>query len=116
MRPDLPAEILFMIAIVLTIVSLFIYGLIIKKLLVLIKGKVIWIFPIIGSLLLLVLAVFHVYRMLFYFPLLGTAGPADLFDLIVGSLSLSRIESIFLLASGVFSLIGGILYYSASSK
>lgn len=116
MRPDLPAEILFMIAIVLTIVSLFIYGLIIKKLLVLIKGKAIWIFPIIGSILLVILAAFHVYRMLFYFPLLGTAGPADLFDLIIGSLSLSRIESFVLLGSGIFSLIGGVLYYSASSK
>jgi hypothetical protein len=116
MRPEIPAELLFVIAIVLTIVSLVIYGLIIKRLLVLIKGKAIWIFPIIGSLCLVALAVFHVYRMLFYFPLLGTAGPGNLFDLIIGSLSLSRIESLLLLGSGLFSLIGGILYYSASSK
>lgn len=116
MRADIPAEILFIVAILLTIISLIIYGLIIKKLLVLIKSKGMWIFPIIGSIFLIVLAVFHVYRMLFYFPLLGTAGPADLFDLIVGSLSLSRIESFLLLGSGIFSLIGGILYYSASSK
>lgn len=116
MRADIPAEILFTVAILLTIVSLIIYGLIIKRLLVLIKGKVIWIFPVLGSISLIVLAVFHIYRMLFYFPLLGTAGPADLFDLIIGSLSLSRIESFLLLGSGVFSLIGGLLYYSASSK
>ena len=116
MRADIPAEILFIIAILLTIVSLVIFGLIIKRLLVLIKGKAIWIFPIIGSLCLLALAVFHIYRMLFYFPLLGTAGPADLFDLIIGSLSLARIESFLLLGSGLFSLIGGVLYYAASSK
>jgi hypothetical protein len=116
MRADIPAEILFIVAILLTIVSLFVFGLIVKRLLVLIKGKGIWIFPIIGSLFLLVLAVFHVYRMLFYFPLLGTAGPADLFDLIVGSLSLSRIESFLLLGSGLFSLVGGVLYYTASSR
>lgn len=116
MRPDIPAEILFIVAILLTIVSLFIYGLIIKRLLVLIKGKGIWIFPILSSLFLLILAVVHIYRMLFYFPLLGTAGPGDLFELIIGSLGLARIESIFLLVSGICALIGGVLYYSASSK
>ena len=116
MRADIPAEILFIVAILLTIVSLIVYGLIIKKLLVLIKGKVIWIFPVLGSIFLIGLAIFHIYRMLFYFPLLGTAGPADIFDLIVGSLSLSRIESFLLLGSGLCSLIGGFLYYSASSK
>ena len=116
MRPDIPAEILFIAALLLTIVALVFYGMIVKRLLILIKRKGIWIFPIIAAVFLLVLAIFHVYRMLFYFPLLGTAGPADLFDLIVGSLSLSRIESYLLLGSGLFSLIGGVLYYAASSK
>lgn len=116
MRADIPAEILFTIAIVLTIISLIIYGLIIKRLLVLIRKKGIWVLLIIASLFLIVLAVVHIYRMLFYFPLLGTAGPADLFELIVGSLSLARIESFLLLGSGIFALLGGILYYSASSK
>jgi hypothetical protein len=116
MRADIPAEVLFIIAILLTIFSLVIFGLIVKRLLVLIQGKGIWILPIFASLCLLILAVVHIYRMLFYFPLLGTAGPADLFELIVGSLSLARIESFVLLGSGIFALIGGILYYSASSK
>jgi len=116
MRPDIPAEILFIIAIILTIISLIVYGLILKRLLVLIKKKGIWVFLIMASIFLIVLAVVHIYRMLFYFPLLGTAGPADLFELIVGSLSLARIESILLLVSGIFALLGGILYYSASSK
>ena len=116
MKADIPAEILFIIAIFLTIVSLLMYGMIIKRLLKLIQGKGIWVLPIIGGVLLLILAVFHIYRMLFYFPLLGTAGPGDLFDLIIGSLNLARIETFFLLGSGIFSLLGGLLYYSASSR
>jgi hypothetical protein len=116
MRADVFAELLFIVAIALAIVSLFIYGLIIKRLLVLIKGKGIWIFPIIASVCLIALAIFHIYRITFYFPLLSTAGPGDLFDLIVGSLSLARIESYLLLGSGIFALIGGVLYYKASSR
>lgn len=116
MRADIPAELLFIIAIALAVFSLLIYGLIIKRLLVLIQGKAIWIFPILGSLCLVGLAIFHIYRIVFYFPLLSTAGPADLFDLIVGSLSLARVESYLLLGSGFFALIGGILYYKASSR
>jgi len=54
--------------------------------------------------------------MLLYFPRLGTAGPSDLFDLIVGSLVLSRIESLMLLGAGICALVGGIMYYAQSSK
>jgi hypothetical protein len=89
---------------------------IIKRLLVLIKGKFIWIFPVVAGTLLFVLAVVHIYRMLFYFPLLGMAGPADLFDLIIGSLILARIESFLLLGAGIVALIGGLLYYRASTR
>jgi len=116
MRADMIAELLFIIAIFLSIISLIVYGLIIKRLLVLIKGKAIWIFPILGGIFLIALALFHIYRIVLYFPLLGTAGPGDLFDLIVGSLALARIESFLLLGAGLFPLIGGILYYIASSK
>ena len=116
MRPDLPAEMIFLFAILLTVASLSVYGLIIKRLLVLLKAKLIWIFPILAGFLLLVLVVVHLYRMLVYFPMLGTAGPADLFELVIGSLSLARIESFLLFGSGVFALIGGLLYYFASSR
>ena len=116
MRADVPAEILFIVAIFLTIGSLFIYGLIIRRLLALIKAKGIWILPIIASIILIILAIFHIYRMLFYFPMLGTAGPADLFDLIVGSLNLARIEIFLLLGAGITALIGGLLYYRASTR
>ncbi len=116
MRADIPAEMIFIVAILLTVVSLIMYGLIIKRLLVLIKSKGIWIFPVLAGVLLVCLALVHVYRMLLYFPLLGTAGPSDLFDLIVGSLVLSRIESLMLLGAGICALIGGVSYYAASSR
>ena len=116
MKADLPAELIFLFAILLTTGALVLYGLIIRRLLTLVKAKYLWIFPMIGGLLLLALVVVHLYRMLFYFPMLGTAGPADLFDLIIGSLSLARVESFLLLAAGVVSLIGGLLYYLVSSR
>jgi hypothetical protein len=116
MRPDLFAELIFVCAILLTVGALLLYGLIIKRLLNLVKKKHIWIFPVLGGILLLILVIVHIYRMLFYFPMLGTAGPADLFDLVIGSLSLARVESFLLLGSGVVSLVGGLLYYLVSSK
>ena len=116
MRPDLIAELIFVCAILLTVGSLFVYGLIIKRLLSLLNKKYLWIFPMLGGLLLLILVIVHLYRMLFYFPMLGTAGPADLFELVIGSLSLARFESFLLLGSGIVSLVGGLLYYLASSR
>lgn len=116
MRADLPAELIFLFAILLTIGALVLYGLIIRRLLTLIKTKYIWILPMLGGLILLVLVAVHLYRMLFYFPMLGTAGPADLYELIIGSLSLARIESFLLLGAGAVSLIGGLLYYLISSR
>lgn len=116
MRADLPAEFIFICAIILTVGALFLYGVIIRRLLVLIKAKHIWIFPLIGGLLLLALAFVHIYRVLFYFPLLGTAGPGDLFELIIGSLELARVESYLLLSAGISALIGGLSYYLTSTK
>ena len=116
MRPDIPAELIFLLAILLTVGSLALYGMIIKRLLGLLKIKHIWVFPMLGGFLLLVLVVVHLYRMLFYFPMLGTAGPADLFELVIGSLGLARIESYLLFGSGIASAIGGLLYYLASSR
>jgi hypothetical protein len=116
MRPDIFAELIFVCAILLTVGSLVVYGLIIRRLLNLLKKKHIWIFPMLGGLLLLILVIVHLYRMLFYFPMLGTAGPANLFELVTGSLSLARIESFLLLGSGLVSLVGGLLYYLASSR
>lgn len=116
MRADIIAEAIYIVAILLAIVSLIIFSLILKRLLNLIGGKGIWVFPLIGSLFLIAMAIFHLYRIISYFPLLSVAGPGDLFDLILGSLGLARYESFLFLGAGIFPLIGGILYYSASSK
>jgi hypothetical protein len=116
MRAEMPAELIFMLAILLTIGSLYLYGLIIKRLLQLVKATYLWIFPMVGGLLLLILVTVHLYRVLFYFPMLSTAGPADLFDLVIGSLQLARVESFLLLGAGIFSLIGGLWYYLVSSR
>jgi hypothetical protein len=116
MKADLPAELIFLCAILLTVGSLILYGLIIRRLLALLRAKHIWIFPMLGGLILLILVAVHLYRMFFYFPMLGTAGPADLFELVVGSLSLARVESYLLLGAGAVSLVGGLLYYLVSSR
>jgi hypothetical protein len=116
MKADIPAEAMFIFAILLIILSLIIYSMILKKLSQLITGKAIRIFPVIGCLALIGVAVFHIYRIFFYFPQLETAGPAALIDLIIILLSLSRVESFFLLGAGLFSLLGGLLYYSATSR
>jgi hypothetical protein len=116
MKADLPAELIFICAIILTVGALFLYGMTIRRLLTLIRAKHIWIFPVLGGVLLLLLAVVHIYRVLFYFPLLGTAGPGDLFDLVIGSLILARIESYLLLGAGILALIGGLSYYLTSSR
>ena len=116
MKPDILAEAMFIVAILLTVLSLIIYGMILKRLSQLISGKAIWIFPVIGCLALIGVAVFHIYRIFFYFPQLETAGPHAFFDLVIISLSLSRAESFFLLGAGLFSLLGGLFYYSATSR
>ncbi len=116
MKADLPAELIFICAIILTVGALFLYGMIIRRLLTLVRAKYIWIFPVLGGVLLLVLAAVHIYRVLFYFPMLGTAGPGDLFTLIIGSLSLARVESYLLLGAAILALIGGVSYYLTSSR
>ena len=116
MKADLPAELIFMLSILLTIASLCLYGLIIRRLLKLVKARYLWIFPMVGGFLLLMLVIVHLYRVLFYFPMLSTAGPADLFELVIGSLQLARVESFLLLGAGIFSLIGGLWYYLVSSR
>lgn len=115
MRADIPAEVIFLAAILLTILSLIVYTMILKRLPQLITGKALWIFPVIGCLALIGVAIFHIYRIFFCFPQLNTAAPADLFDVVIISLSLSRVESLLLLGAGLFSFIRGPLCYSVTS-
>ncbi len=115
MRPDVGAEIIFLAGILLLTISFIIYGRIIKRLLALIQKKGIWILPFFSAIGLLLVAIFHLYRILFYFPRLGQAS-GDLFELIIGSLEMVRLENIFLFGAGFLALICGWLYYSWSSR
>ncbi|HID31870.1 MAG TPA: hypothetical protein EYP24_00645 [bacterium (Candidatus Stahlbacteria)] len=116
MKVHIPSEILFTVAILVLAVSLVIYGLIIKRLLTLIKRGSIWLLPIISAGILILQLLIHSYRMVFYFPRLGTAGRFDFFPLIVGSFSLGRWEAIFFLLAGLFSVLVGLLYYQWSTR
>ncbi len=62
MRADVPAEILFLVALLLTILSLIVYAMILKRLSQLITGKALWIVPVIGCRALIGVAIFHIYR------------------------------------------------------
>jgi len=115
MRPDAGAEVVFLVAVFLLAVSFVIYGLIIKRLLRLIKKQGIWIFPLLSALGLFLVAIFHLSRILYYFPKLGRAS-GDLFELIIGSLRMGRMENIFLFGSGLLVLVCGWLYYTWSSR
>jgi hypothetical protein len=115
MRPDAGAEIVFLLSIFLLAVSFVIYGLIIKRLLNLIKKKGIWILPVLSALGLFLVAIFHLYRILYYFPKLARAS-GDLFELIIGSLRMARLENTFLCGAGFLVLVCGWLYYTWSSR
>ncbi|HIE05546.1 MAG TPA: hypothetical protein EYP58_01965 [bacterium (Candidatus Stahlbacteria)] len=116
MKVHIPSEFIFTIAILILACSLVIYGLIVRRLLRLIKRGGIWILPILSAAVLLIELIIHSYRMIFYFPRLGTAGRFDFFPLIVGSFSLGRLEAIFFFMAGILAVGVGFLYYHWSTR
>ncbi|RKX70409.1 hypothetical protein DRP53_05075 [candidate division WOR-3 bacterium] len=116
MRVNIPVELIFTIAVLVLAVSLILYGLIIKRLLVLIRKGSIWLFPLISAAILIIQLLIHSYRMISYFPRLGTAGRFDFFPLIVGSFSLGRWEAFLFLIAGILSVVTGFLYYHWSTR
>ena len=82
MKINIQMEIIFAVGIILFTLSILIYGAILKRLLGLVGRKGIWIFPVIGGILLLFGAGIHFYRILFYSDALSHADPADLFPLL----------------------------------
>jgi hypothetical protein len=110
MRPNIYGEILFAVGILLFALSFIINGLIIKRLLKLIRKAGIWIFPFFGGIVLIIGTFLHFVRVGFFFPALRAADPGDLFVLIVNSLKIGTYESISILVAGVLSLLGGIVY------
>ncbi|MCK4234476.1 hypothetical protein KAU34_06800 [candidate division WOR-3 bacterium] len=110
MRPNIFAEILFAVGILLFAFSFIVNGLIIKRLLKIIRKTGIWVFPFMGGIVLIIGTFLHFVKVGFFFPALRAADPGDLFILIVNSLKIGTYESISILAAGVLSLLGGVIY------
>ncbi|MBE9512354.1 MAG: hypothetical protein IMY71_15890 [Bacteroidetes bacterium] len=110
MRPNIFAEILFAVGILLFAFSFIVNGLIIKRLLKIIRKTGIWVFPFMGGIVLIIGTFLHFVKVGFFFPALRAADPGDLFILIVNSLKIGTYESISILVAGVLSLLGGIIY------
>ena len=110
MRVNLFGEILFALGMLLFAISIIIHGLIFKRLLKLLKKGAIWIFPLLGGVMLIIGTFLHFIRVGFFFPALRAADPGDLFTLIVNSLRMGTYESVSILAAGFLSLLGGITY------
>lgn len=116
MRVNIPFELLFAIGILLFTISLYIYGLIIKRLLPLIERKGIWVLPIVGAAFLVGSTFIHFYRIFYYGTNLSKADPADLFPLIKGMLRANSFEAYSILGSALLTLIGITIYYRCISK
>jgi hypothetical protein len=116
MRVDIPFEILFAIGILIFTLSLYVYGLIIKRLLPLIEKRGVWVLPIIGSICLVLSAVIHFYRILYFGRSLTVADPSDLFPLIKGMLSANSFEAFSILGSALLTLMGITVYYRWISR
>lgn len=116
MRISLPLEFMFATGMLLLTISLFIYGTIIKKLLVLIEKKGIWIMCIFAGIVLLSGTFIHFYRITYFGKLLSHVDPEDLFPLLLDMLKYTSVESWIILAAGLISLIGSGVYFRWISR
>lgn len=116
MRINLPLEFLFAIGMFLLTISLFIYATIIKRLLVLIEKKGIWIMFVLSGIVLLFGTFIHFYRITYFGKLLSHVDPEDLFPLLLQMLKFTSVESWIILAAGLISLIGSGVYFRWISR
>ena len=112
MRINVPLEMIFVLGTLFLTISLLIYGGIIKKILVLIGKKGIWVFPIVGGIVLLIGAILHIYRVYNYGILLSRADPEDLFPLIIGMLQMRSYEAWTIFFAGILGLLGSGIYFA----
>ncbi|MFO8061920.1 MAG: hypothetical protein R6U31_03240 [bacterium] len=115
MRIIFPAEIIFIIGIILFAMSLFIAGWIIRRLLRIIKHKGIWVLPIIGSILMLIGAVIHIFKLAKYFPALATSTPYEILPLIATTMKVGTMESLMILTAGIFTILASLIYFRWTS-
>ncbi len=116
MRINLPLEFLFAIGMFLLTISLFIYGTIIKRLLVLIERKGIWMMFVLSGIILLLGTFIHFYRITYFSTLLSHVDSEDLFPLLLQMLKFTSIESWVILAAGFISLVGSGVYFRWISR
>ncbi len=110
------AEVLLTIGIVLFSFSLFIFGMIIRRLLRMIKRHGIWTLLMLGSVLLLAGAVVHIIKLSVYFPALARTEPYKLLPLIATTMKVGTIEALMILLAGIFTIIASLIYFNWTNK
>ncbi len=109
---SLPAELVFLIGAACFALSLIFYSLILKRLLAIIRRPSgIWIFPIVGAILLGLAVIFH-FLPLPYYPHLDPSRT----EVILTILLERTLEASFLLLAGVMALVAALVYFRWVSK
>jgi len=112
MNVSVPAELLFAVGVILFCLSLFFYGFVLRRLLVIIRHpSTLWIFPLLGSGLLGLGAIFHFLPL----PVYPHIDPSRT-DVIIRILQERMLEALFLFLAGVISLSSAFLYFRWVSK
>ncbi len=115
MRIIFPAEILLTIGIILFSISLFFAGLIIKRLLKIIRHRGIWILLIVGSVFLFLGSIVHIVKLTVYFPALAASTPYDLLPLIAQTMQVGTVEASMILIAGIFTIVTSLIYFRWTS-
>lgn len=116
MKTVFGAELLLTIGIILFSASLFFAGLIIRRLLKLIRKRGIWVMLMTGSVLLLVGAIVHIIKLAMYFPALARSNPYDLLPLIATTMQIGTLESLMVLLAGIFTIVAALIYFNWTNR
>ncbi|MEW6687289.1 MAG: hypothetical protein AB1393_13975 [Candidatus Edwardsbacteria bacterium] len=112
MEVSIPAELVFAIAVFLFAYSLFLYGGILKRLLQLIRHPAgIWIFPIVGAIILLLAALFHFLPLTIY-PRLDPSRTDQLMKICQDR----SVEAVGIFLAGLVSLFAAWIYTRWTSR
>jgi len=116
MKTIFAAELLLAIGMVLFSVSMFISGLIVRRLLKLIRKQGIWIMQILGGALVLAGAIVHIVKLAVYFPALARSNPYDLLPQIATTMQVGAVESLMVLFAGFFAIISSLIYFGWTNR
>ncbi len=110
------AELLFAVAILMFSASLLFSGLILRRLLKLIRKGGIWVLPIIGSIALIIESIVHFIKLFGFLPSLAHAEPYDILPLLTTSMKMGTVESVMVLIAGILAFVGGFIYFRWTSR